>query len=173
MENNYLPLFITEELYLVKGDELTMKAQETPSESTPVQEPTAQTQPKDDKPAIATPKITTPKKEEPAPHELAIWCPPLTKEDRELLSKILLAIKKDFNKAFLMEGIASYQSNYQTLICFGYHQELEFKTGQTLSPYTPLELSGQRMLASASPSDLHGDPAQKKRLWEALQAMFL
>lgn len=172
MEHNYLPLFITEEIYLIKGDEVTTsQATSAYTANTPNQEP-AQVVSKVEEPA-PTPKLPTPEKEPEVIHELAIWCPPLTKEDRELLSKILMAIKKDLNKAHLMEGIGSYAPHYKTLLCFGYQKELELKIGESVAPYSPTEKSGNKILVSASPSDLHGDPAQKKRLWEALQKMFL
>ncbi|RED95612.1 hypothetical protein [Marinoscillum furvescens] len=171
-EDQHLPLFITEPIYLV--DEGAHTEEQSPAATPPSknEEPAKAPVPATPKEDKATPTPTIPKIA-PKTHELAIWTPPLTSTDKELLVKILLAIKKDFNAAHLMEGINSYDPHYKQLLCFGYHKELELKLGESIATYTPVETKGHRILVSVSPADLAADPAQKKRLWEALQKMFL
>lgn len=166
-EDQHLPLFITEPIYLV--DEGESEAQPAKDVAAP-EVPKANEEPSEKKTVTPTPTIP---KITPKTHELAIWTPPLTSADKELLVKILLAIKKDFNAAHLMEGINSYDPHYKDLLCFGYHKELELKIGSSIAPFEPVTLKSQRVLVSVSPADLATDPAQKKRLWEALQKMFL
>ena len=165
MEDQYLPFFITEDLYLL--DEIIPEAvKETPpapvveekaekkQETSVVEEPPA---------AIAPPTV----------HELAIWSPPLTAEDKELLVKILAAIKEDFKKAKLMEGINAYEPHYHKLLCFGYQKELELKLGASVPFYEPTKVSDRQILVSVAPAELHTDKNEKGRLWTALQEMFL
>lgn len=174
-EDNYLRYFITEDIFIVKNDNNEPEVQDPADEkpSAPAQEaPVLQQKVEEPAPPVVTP--TTPKPEAPASiHELAIWTPPLTSTDRELLVKILGAIKKDFNKAHLMEGINSYSPHYKTLLCFGYDKELELKLGTNLALYVPTDHASQQILCSVSPADLQADATQKKHLWEALQKMFL
>ncbi len=168
MDDNYLPLFITEPIYIVDEPTVSATDEKTALESedhsvSKVEEPAPQ-------PMVSVPE---PKQEEPKTHELAIWTPPLTSQDKELLIKILQAIKKDFHTAHIMEEIASYSPHYKNLLCFGYGKELELKVGQQIPLFEPTHHASQHILTSVAPADLHGDPAQKKRLWEALQKMFL
>ena len=168
MDDNYLPLFITEPIYLV--DEPNSSAPEVQSSVETKDNPASKVEEPAPQPIVSIPK---PKPEEPKTHELAIWTPPLTSQDKELLIKILQAIKKDFHTAHVMEGIASYSPHYKNLLCFGYGKELELKVGEQISLYEPTNHASQQILTSVSPADLQGDPTQKKRLWEALQKMFL
>jgi hypothetical protein len=167
IDEDHLPFFITEDIYIVAEDEVATDAgtteaiQEQPKSTAP--EP----QPKQQPPVPEIPKVT------PKIHELAIWSPPLTAQDKDLLVKILAAIKKDFNAAHLMQGINAYEPHFKTLLCFGYQKELEMKTGKSVLMYDPTTISEKQILVSVAPADLHNDPAQKKRLWEALQKMFL
>ena len=168
MDNDYLPLFITEDVFIVKE---TQQSGNAPAKD--VQTP-ASTDSKAEEPIVKPiPPAPKPKQEEQKIHELAIWTPPLTNEDKTLLTKILQAIKEDFHSAHVMEGISSYSPHYQKLLCFGYQKELELKIGQSLSLYQPSDHASQQILVSVAPSELHGDATQKKRLWEALQKMFL
>lgn len=165
IDEDHLPYFITEDIYLVK--ETSNEPAEKPSNSTA--NPSVVNEPVE--PVVAAP--TSPPAPEPAIHELAIWSPPLTAADKELLVKILAAIKKDFHQAYLMQGINAYEPHYKKLLCFGYQKELYLKLSKSVSFYEPTEISGREILVSVSPAELHSDPAQKKRLWEALQQMFL
>lgn len=160
IEDHYLPFFITEQVYLLKEP---VPLESVPKESVieNVEKPTEIVQ--EPIPTIPTPKI----------YDLAIWTPPLTKADRELLTKILKAIKKDFNLAFLMEGINSYQPHYRELLCFGYQKELELKLGSLAELYQPTNISDKKVLVSMAPADLQSDKNEKALLWEALQKMFL
>lgn len=163
MEDQYLPFFITEDVFILN------EPNESASASGIITEKTARKETK-------TEVVEEPSAIPPTPleiHELAIWTPPLTKADRELLTNILKAIKKDFSTIFLMEGINSYQPNYHQLLCFGYHQELELKLGSRIDMYQPVTAANQKVLASVAPENLQTDKNQKALLWEALQKMFL
>ncbi|WP_421889531.1 hypothetical protein [Marinoscillum sp.] len=164
MEDQYLPFFITEDLYLL--DEIIPESvKETPT--APVVEEEVETHEEsvvEEPPATIAPPIV---------HELAIWSPPLTAQDKELLVKILAAINEDFKKAKLMEGINAYEPHYQKLLCFGYQKELELKLGTTVEFYQPTKVADRQILVSAAPADLHTDKNEKGRLWTALQEMFL
>ena len=174
MEHNYLPLFITEEVYILKEDSVTEEKPQEVVQEQPIAKSEEPTSTKVEEPAVTpTPKITIPKKETPVMHEMAIWCPPLSPEDKDLLTKILKAIKKDINQANIMEGIEAYSPYHKNLLCFGYQDELIAKAGSAIEMYTPTQFSGKKVLTSVAPGELHSDPAQKKRLWEALQKMFL
>ena len=176
MEHNYLPLFITEEVYLIKGDSIpteepqeVIQEQPVSKKETPPAAPTKVEEPS----VVPTPKISIPKKETPVMHEMAIWCPPLSPADKDLLTKILQAIKKDINQANIMEGLEAYSPYHKNLLCFGYQNELNAKAGTSIEMYTPTQFPGKKVLTAVAPGELHSDPAQKKRLWEALQRMFL
>lgn len=160
IDDSYLTFFITEDLYLVKEPVLEKSA---PAAPVAVSKPAA--------PAI--PVIAAPAPPAATVHDLAIWAPALSPADRELLTNILKAIKKDFSKAFLMEGTDSYKPHYRDLICFGYARELSSKLGSAVSVYQPVKLSEKRILLSVTPAELHADKKQKALLWEALQKMFL
>lgn len=172
IEEDYLPFFIKEDIFIMNEAGLVT---ETPPAAKPVSSPESMVK----EPAVekSTPPVTTPKINVPAPtaqplHQLAIWTPPLMKPDRELLVKILAAVKEDFNSAFVMEGIGSYSGNYKRLLCFGYQKELELKIGKKAELYAPVRIDNKEILVSAAPTDLHTDAAQKKRLWEALKVMY-
>ncbi len=174
MEYNYLPLFITEEVFIVQDNEQAAAEPSAP----PTVKDIAHTEQPVSVGRVAepitppTPKITVPKAE-PIIHDLAIWCPALSAEDKNLIGKILQAIHKDIHKVHVMEGADAYTTNYKTLICFGFQKELSARAGTDIVPYTPLERSGKKVLVAVAPAKLHGDATQKKRLWEALQKMFL
>ncbi len=191
IEDSHLPFFITEELYVLDDQtsvyekakeeaapELVEKKEETPSpiktdqvakaeEVSQVNEPTA---------AIAKKVQGIPTLPEPTPIvdnvPLAIWTPPLMKEDELLLQNILKAINQDFSKAKLMSGISAYAPNYEKLICFGYQKELELKIGKPIPLYVGTKVGDQVILVSSAPETLHSDKSQKMQLWEALQKMF-
>ncbi len=167
IDEDHLPFFITEEIYLVNETETLEEDKQEQNE--PEAEAAVAKEPE---PTYASP-VTEQPTEIPKTHELAIWSPPLTAQDKELLVKILAAIKKDFNAAHLMQGINGYEPHFKTLLCFGYQKELEMKIGKSVLMYDPTEIADKDILVSVAPADLHGDPAQKKRLWEALQKMFL
>jgi len=169
IDEDHLPFFITEDIYIVAGDELAESPKEEAAAPKPEPaKPLVNEPPKVYNPPVAeTPKVT------PKIHELAIWTPPLTAADKELLVKILAAIKKDFNAAHLMQGINTYEPHYKTLLCFGYQKELELKIGKSVLFYDPTVVGEKKILISVAPADLHADASQKKRLWEALQKMFL
>jgi len=164
IEDEYLPYFITEDIYLVAGDHPQPTA--NPEEAT-VTEPKVAAEVKPEPVAPEIPKVA------PKIHELAIWTPPLTAPDKELLVKILAAIKEDFSKAHLMQGINAYEPHYKKLLCFGYQKELELKLGSSASLYQPTEIYGRKVLVSVAPADLQINQKQKALLWEALQKMFL
>ncbi|MEQ9307023.1 MAG: hypothetical protein RJQ14_24125 [Marinoscillum sp.] len=174
IEDDFLPFFINEDIFIVDDGTSTISLEKPKNETTQPPTPIKETsQVKEPDEAIVTPTIPKPTPSPATTHELAIWTPPLTSDDRDLLVKILAAIKKDFAKAHLMEGINSYSVHYKKLLCFGYDKELELKLGQSLERYAPTLHASQQVLCSVSPAELHADPSQKKRLWEALQKMFL
>jgi|GEM_PF-1827603 len=174
MEDEYLPFFITEDLYLL--DEIIPESvKETPPAPVveeKVETPAAVVEEKVETPATVVeepPTAIVP----PTVHDLAIWSPPLTAQDKELLVKILAAINEDFEMANLMEGINAYEPHYHKLLCFGYQKELELKLGTAVASYQPTKVSDRQILVSAAPADLHADKNEKGRLWTALQEMFL
>lgn len=161
IDDQFLPYFITEEIYSVKESPTPTKTPETaPSE------PTAEAVI-----PLQTTEIAPPPEEKV--HELAIWTPPLTAADKVLVSNILKAIDKDLPSAYLMEGINSYKPQFKTLLCFGYQKELELKSGKSVPLYTPVTIDQRTFLTAASPADLQEDKKQKALLWEALQKLFL
>ncbi|MEQ8470803.1 MAG: hypothetical protein RIC35_06435 [Marinoscillum sp.] len=173
IEDSYLPFFITEELYIVEQGDSVQTTQPASIQSTSIAEDPVPQKAEEPKETLSTPSIPISKPTPPKVHELAIWTPPLTSNDRELLVKILGAIKKDFNQAHLMEGINNYSPHYKKLLCFGYNKELELKLGNEMTLYIPTDHASQQILCSVAPAELHSDASQKKRLWEALQKMFL
>lgn len=156
MEEQFLHLFITEEIYQLPEETLSPPVQKEPEPVTPKLEEPPQ-------PAIEKPVI----------HRLAIWTPPLTTKDRELLSKILQAVNEDINKCHLMEGLAAYQPNFEKLLCFGYQKELELRAKRNFERYKPTTASGKQVLISVAPAELHDSKSEKANLWLALQEMFL
>lgn len=161
IEDQFLQHFITEDIFIVEEQNYSNRKE--------ISSPTQANEP-DPEP------ISKPDSKEPNPvnkiYDLAIWTPPLTTKDRELLINILKAIKKDFSEALLMEGIVSYQPHFKTLLCFGYQKELELKTGKQMPIYQPVELENRVFLVSALPADLHVSKNEKSRLWTALQTIF-
>lgn len=159
IEDNYLPLFINDELFILK-DAQTVSIKDKPEGP------------------MAEPKVPESIVEEPKEelklvvHELSIWTPPLTVADKELLINILKAIKKDFHNAKLMEGIDSYESSYKQLLCFGYQKELQSKLSCNLPSYQPTAVGDKTILISVAPAELHTDKAEKGNLWKSLQTMF-
>lgn len=168
IDPEYLPFFIKEDLYILNED----IAPQAVAEPTPIAIKPNYPSDKVENKEIEVKKSDSPTLKKTITHSLAIWTPPLHKEDKELLVKILAAVGEDFNKVFIMEGIASYSPNYQKLICFGYQKEMELKTKVTMELYIPQKMAEKDILISASPADLHSDTAQKKRLWEALKVMY-
>lgn len=156
IEDQFLNLFITEDIYQLPEDPLSQK------EGKPV---TASAQKLEEPPVVAIKK--------PVIHSLAIWTPPLTLKDRELISNILKAVKEDITKAHIMEGIATYHPHYDKMVCFGYQKELELKLGCEIELYKPSVVTNKKILISAAPVDLHDSKNEKGRLWKALQEMFL
>lgn len=168
IEEAYLPYFITEKLYIIKEDVQKLKSEHVPvskNESAPVMKAPTKAEPA----APAIPKVTKPT---PKIHELAVWTPPLTVADRELVGKILTAIGKDIQSAHLMEGIMSFDTHFKDLICFGYDKELEVKLKQPIKLHEPLKVGEQRIIVTLTPETLHSDPASKKALWGALQKTY-
>lgn len=177
IEDQFLPYFINEPIYLIGEQEaaepeVTAQAPEEKAQEAAPVVPEAQAIAPSPKIPTATPDVTTPAPSAPEVHELAIWAPPLTTEDRELLVKILAAIKQDFSKAKLMEGIAAYEPHYKRLLCFGYLKELELKLGEPVAMYEPGKIAAREVLVSVAPEALHSDRNAKGRLWTALQKMF-
>ncbi len=165
--DEHLSLFFTEDLYVLNEELSSVQAVE-PKEA-----------------IVEEPKEELVKKAEPTPTpileipevkitiaELAIWTPPLTEEDRVLLTKILKAINQEMSQALVMQGINSYSPHYKKLICFGYQKELELKTGKSTPMYT-IDIRGeQTILISDEPASLHQDVSKKTQLWNALKVMF-
>lgn len=165
IEDQFLNLFITEEIFQLPEQEQEQKTiSAAPAPATHNSAPATE--------AAKPPTVPQP---EPTPptHALAIWTPPLTTKDRELITKILLAVNEDIRKAFLMEGIGAYQPHFEKLICFGYKKELELKLSASLDLYKPSDLAGKKVLISAEPDTLHSSREDKAKLWSALQEMFL
>ncbi|MFT4833795.1 MAG: hypothetical protein ACI83W_002693 [Marinoscillum sp.] len=161
--DEHLSLFFTEDLYVLNEELSTTK---------PVEQVEA---------TVEEPKEELVKKVEPTPEipevkitvaELAIWTPPLTEEDRVLLTKILKAIKQEMSDALVMQGINSYSPHYKKIICFGYQKELELKTGKNTLLYSLDQRGEQTILISDEPAALHQDVSKKTQLWNALKLMF-
>ena len=157
MKDQFLHHLIHEELFLVP--------QQGPQIENIVEEPTAKEE------MVSRPETSEPT--EKVIHELAIWSPLLTQEDRQLLVNILKAIGKGLDSVHLMEGVNQYQPNFKTLLCFGYQKELELKIGQATELYQPTQQGQQLFLVAAAPESMHANKEEKGRLWSALQAMFL
>jgi hypothetical protein len=162
IEDQFLPYFITEEIYMVS--ERIQQDKQVSDENSAVNEPDPQIQ-KDAKDSIELPEERV--------HELAIWTPPLTTQDKAFIGKILNAIHKNMESAFVMEGVDSYKPQFKTLLCFGYQKELELKAGKSVSLYNPVTIDHRTFLTAVSPAELAADTKQKALLWEALQKVFL
>lgn len=156
IEDQFLNLFINEPIYRL-SDEPLAPARETQPEPPILKEP-----------APPAPPVATKTKI----HSLAIWTPPLTTQDRELLTKIMKAVHENLEECYLMEGISAYEPNYQKLICFGYQQELELKTAEKFELYKPSLAADKQILVSVAPAELHESKSEKASLWKALQEMF-
>ncbi|MFY0608377.1 MAG: hypothetical protein JXR10_16785 [Cyclobacteriaceae bacterium] len=187
IEDSHLPFFINEDLYILKEEK---NPAEKISKDASGEVPTRSVKPSIPSPAVdknvvnePTPSIPKIKEETKTPvipeksvevekAALAIWAPPLMKEDEVLLHNILKAIDQDFSKAKLMSGIAAYEEHYEKLLCFGYQKELELKIGKAIPLYQVTSHESQTILVSAAPEGLHSDKNEKMKLWGALQKMF-
>lgn len=186
IDSEHLHLFITEEIFVL-SDELAAaaeakpvpaptekeeaKAQVVAEPTTPLKSPAPS--PPDVKPETETPKIhkkLTPAS--PTMHEVGIWTPTLSPEERSLLTAILGAVQKDLNKCLLMEGESAYQPHYQTLICFGYQSMLESKAEQEFPNYKLKKVGTRQFLTSASLDVLMNSREEKTKLWNALKGLF-
>lgn len=186
--DEHLHLFITEELFLPKGSAPTEKTEPTPVAPPPVGQVAAPSSVAPAVPPTPTlpPKPTpvektsapvlpaTPPKPSPdtRPAELAIWTAPLTPSQRELLEKILIALGKKLSDVLLLEGMESYQPNFQNLVCFGYGQNLELRAKQPIPLYQVKQIGQRKFLTAAPLSQLEMDRNEKGRLWSALKVMF-
>lgn len=199
---SYLPLFITEPVYLfdeeepgasaktapaVSGPEAGTAAKETPSAPEPeVKEPEQQAkaalQKEEEQPA-ASPAEAPPTPAKPLPFQgkneksivLAIDTPP-NQDQRDLLKKIMASVNITGKDVAMTDvtGLTDPASlpPHRLLISFGVEDPLLFG-GEVPVPYEIRKIDHQTFMLADSLSVLYKDINAKKNLWESLKKLFV
>lgn len=104
----------------------------------------------------------------------------MPQEDQEFLSKILAAIKVEFEQIAVINvdfvNLPFYEVvnkvDPKKFICLGIHPK-RVQLNIDVMPYKVLHLDNRELMFGHSLKDISKDQVLKKRLWEALQQIFL
>lgn len=181
MDNNFLPHFINETVYVIKED--TVAKEEKP---TPVAE-----QPEEVKPAEVKPAETLVQKEPEAKPELRfkgnnqrsililVDYPDhehIDQADEAFLSKILQAIQVKIEESAILNLVSNNHFDYDTMLQFEAQHVLYFGTNKILPAqfvnYSIQSVSGKQILLSPALAHVAAATSEKKLLWGALKQMF-
>ncbi len=148
----HIPFFITEQLFVLDDS----SASETPSvEEQPAVEEAPQ-----------PPAVTKVEEPEVLQADIIVVCDKYSPAEKELLSKILGAVKVDINEVLLIEGQPIQALTYERLIVFG-----DLSVPDT-GPERYAADSGTKWLRAGSLSELSASQEEKMKLWNALKSWF-
>ncbi len=153
----HIPFFITEQLFVLDDSDT--------SEKPSVEKPSEQGQPAVEEapqPTAAT-KVEEP---EVLQADIIVVCDKYTPAEKELLSKILGAVKVDINDVLLIEGQPIQTLVYERLIVFG-----DLSVAET-GPERYAAASDKKWLRASTLSELSASQEEKMKLWNALKSWF-
>lgn len=186
MENNFLPHFINETIYVIKEDiQSTQYSSRITQDTSPETHESEKLVQKEDI-IVSPPEISTEQKSSPkfkgnnqrktiiivdyVDHEY------ISPEDEGFLSKILLAVKINITEVAILNLNLNPLFDYQDLLQFKADHILYFGDNKILpahfSYYNLQSVSNKQILMSPTLLNISKDTEQKKQLWEALKKMF-
>ncbi len=161
MEEGHLKLFLTEELYLLPKDSIpTDKApkasvSESATEALPLN-------------SEHTPEVLkTPIAEEATKYPIVVISESLSKDEKELMNKILMAVNVKPNQIHHIIGQPGTSLSYDKLIVFG-----AFEIEGVGSEYYNVTRTTQMSLRAKPLSEVNGNREEKTRLWNSLKTWF-
>jgi DNA polymerase III psi subunit len=93
----------------------------------------------------------------------------VSEEERQLLAKILGAIKLNLDSVRVVEqsqfNLSSWVEKPETVLCFS-------SASDALNKYEVIEVNGTSLILSDSLSELTADDVSKRKLWLALKQLF-
>ncbi|MFY0598547.1 MAG: DNA polymerase III subunit psi [Cyclobacteriaceae bacterium] len=168
IEEENLMHFISEEIFIL--EEKTKVYPADTNESSQVEEPSAPLTQGKEEVLIKSDKEDI----QENIYDIVVLVLPMNSKDRELLEKLLKAIKKTEADIKLVDSFSEFKNNFKQLLSFGYLNELKHQVDGTLENYKVSDVDGgKKVLVSAPLSTLHDNNAEKGALWKCLQEMFL
>jgi DNA polymerase III psi subunit len=147
MSSDYLPYFITEELYLVKEN-----VPNEPVGKDNVEKP-------DSNPSTEENDIQT-----PIHHSIIVVTGSISSEDHSLLTKVLEAVKVNIGDTHLLTTAPEMHITFDKMMVFD--------DNATQARYEPSPTKQGDVLYSRSLSSLHSSKEEKIKLWNALKSWF-
>lgn len=169
MEDAYLKLFLTEELYLLPDDQKKIaEVSKTEADSPVVANTKSVIQSKDpleESPASPPPQV--PVKEEVIKYPVIVISETLNKEEKDLMNNILKAVNIKPSQIHHIVGQPQTSISYDKLIVFG-----EFEIEGVESEYYNVARTTQMSLRAKPLSIVNGSREEKTKLWNSLKTWF-
>ncbi len=186
MENNFLPHFINETVYSIKGDVTPNVEKPDMNSETPPVESNKKVEIADQKQEVAVSKEVVPQKADLkfkgsnqrkvliivdyADHEY------IAPEDEEFLSKVLQAVNISMTEVALLNLVSNSDFDYADALKFEAAHILYFGKNKILpsqfTNYSIQSVSNRQVLLSPSLAQIAAATSEKKLLWGALKQMF-
>lgn len=156
IEEEHLKLFFTEQLYILPEDRKPNAEQPQTDASVEAAEA-----------APVTPEPVTEKAEEVVKHPVIVISEALSKDEKDLMDKILSAVHIKPNQVHHIVGMPKTSLSYDKLIIFG-----DFEVEGVGNDYYDVSRTTQMSLRAKPLADVNGDREEKMRLWNALKTWF-
>ena len=168
MEDAYLKLFLTEELYLLPNDQKKIpEVTETEPAHIAVVENNSMAETVSQRPVNPAPEPESVAREEIVKHPVIVVSESLSHEEKELMNNILKAVNIKPGQIHHIEGQPENSLSYDKLIVFG-----DFEIEGVEHAYYNVTRTTQMSLRAKPLSEVNGNREEKTKLWNSLKTWF-